>query len=215
MNINNFLSFQFQVHGNSGYEGIAGSLDVFLTFIESLSGKSGGDIFTLIMPGITAMNNIHPVLVHFPIALLISFFIVDFMGVVFKKSTWRDIASGLLYLGTISALCAVIAGFIAADSVAHGENVHAIMDRHKILGLSVLSLAFVLSGWRLLAGGKIKGEINFLYLFLSATLSILITLGADMGGLMVYKYGVSVETAEAAETGTENAFQEHSHNHSH
>ncbi len=210
MNVNNFLFFQ--IHGNSGHEGIAGSIDVFLTFLETLSGKSGGDIFTLIMPGITAMNNIHPLLVHFPIALLISFFMVDFMGSVFKKTNWRGIASGLLYLGTISALFAVIAGFIAADSVAHGENVHAIMDRHKTLGLSVLSLAFILSSWRLLAGGKIKGEVNFLYLFLSAILSILITLGADMGGLMVYKFGVSVK---AAEIDTENAFQEHSHNHSH
>ena len=210
MNVNNFLSFQ--VHGNSGHEGIAGSIDVFLIFLETLSGKSGIEIFTLIMPGITAMDNIHPLLVHFPIALLISFFMVDFIGSVFKKENWRDLASGLLYLGTITALFAVIAGFIAADSVAHAENVHAIMDRHKMLGLSVLSLAFVLSSWRLLAGGKIKGDINFLYLFLSAILSILITLGADMGGLMVYKYGVSVE---AAETGTENAFQEHSHNHSH
>lgn len=212
MNVNNFLSFQ--IHGNSGHEGIAGSIDVFLIFLETLSGKSGDDIFSLIMPGITAMNNIHPLLVHFPIALLISFFIVDFMGSVFKKIHWRNLASGLLYLGTITTLFAVIAGFIAADSIAHGENVHAIMDKHKMLGLSVLSLAFVLSSWRLLAGGKIKGEINFLYLFLSAILSILITLGADMGGLMVYKFGVSVKAVETS--ADENAFQEHSHhNHSH
>ncbi len=210
MNINNFLSFQ--VHGSSGHNDVAGNIDVFLTFLESLSGKSGVDIFTLIMPGITAMDNIHPLFVHFPIALLISFFIVDFMGSVFKKTNWRDIASGLLYLGTISALFAVIAGFIAEDSVAHGGNVHAIMERHETLGVSVLSLAFILSSWRLLAGGKIKGELNFLYLFLSAILSILISLGADLGGLMVYKYGVSVK---AIETGTENAAHEHSHNHSH
>ena len=212
MNVNNFLSFQ--IHGNSEHEGISGSINVFLTFLETLAEKSGIEIFRLIMPGITAMDNIHPLLVHFPIALLISFFMVDFMGTVLKKTNWRDIASGLLYLGTISALFAVIAGFIAADSVVHGENVHAIMGKHKTLGLSVLSLAFVLSSWRLLAGGKIKGEVNFLYLFLSAILSILITLGADMGGLMVYKFGVSVEAVEIS--AEENAFQEHSHhNHSH
>ena len=212
MNVNNFLSFQ--IHGNSGHEGIAGSINFFLTFLETLPGKSIVEIFSLIMPGITAMDNIHPLVVHFPVALLISFFIVDSMGSVFKKTNWRDLASGLLYLGTVSALFAVIAGFIAADSVAHGENVHAIMDRHKILGLSVLSLAFVLSSWRLLAGGNIRGEVNFLYLFLSAILFILITLGADMGGLMVYKFGVSVKAAEIS--AEENAFQEHSHhNHSH
>lgn len=207
MNVNNFLSFQ--VHGNAGHSGgIADSVDAFLGFLESLSGKSIGDIFTQIMPGISAMDNIHPLLVHFPIALLISFFLLDFIGSILKKANMRDVAGYLLYLGTFSALCAVIAGFIAADSVAHGGNVHAIMERHKTFGLSVLSLATLLSTWRLLARGKIKGEINIFYLFLSAILSILISLGADLGGLMVYKYGVSVE---AAKEGMKEAFHEHSH----
>jgi len=211
MNVNNLLSFQ--VHGNSGHNSdIAGNIEVFLTFLQNLSGKSLTDIFALIMPGITEMTNVHPLLVHFPIAFLSSFFIIDFMGSVLKKTNWRTVASGLLYLGTVSVLFAVIAGFIAADSVSHAKNVHVIMERHKILGLSVLSLAFILSGWRLLTREQIKGVANIFHLILSALLSILITLGADLGGLMVYKYGVSVETTMDK---MEDAFQEHSHNHNH
>lgn len=206
MNVVNFLSFQ--VHGSSGHDGVAGNVETFLTFLESLSGKSSGEVFTQILPGVSAMNNIHPMLVHFPIGLLISFFLLDFFGSVLKKTNWREAASFLLYLGTIGAIFTVIAGFMAADSVAHGDNVHAIMERHKTLGISVLSLSVFLSLWRWLAKGEIKGEINILYLILSAILCVLISLGADLGGLMVYKHGVAVE-AVAVEM--EDAFQEHSH----
>ena len=206
MNTLSFLSFQ--VHGSSGSGGIVTTIDDFLTFIETLSDKSLTEIFTIMMPGITAMSNVHPLVVHFPIALLLSFFVVDFFGSIFRKQHWRTVASGLLYLGTISIACAVFAGFLAADSVAHDETIHAIIEQHEMLGLASLSLAVLLSLWRLLAKGILGGIVNILYLLLSALLSVFIILGADLGGLMVYKHGVSVETIKSIQTPD---FQEHSH----
>lgn len=211
--MNNFLSFQ--VHGNAGNGGIVGILDAFLAFVEGLSGKSAAEVFAELMPGIAALDNLHPLLVHFPIALLSCFFLLDFFGTVFKKTLWRDIAGGFLYLGTLFAVFTVMAGFMAEESVPHGGNVHEIMERHEMLGISVLSLAAFLSIWRWLAHGKIKGEVNIFYLLLSAVLCVLLALGADLGGLMVYKYGVAVEAAATAD-GMEEAFKEHDHSgHSH
>lgn len=206
--INKLLSFQ--IHSGSEHEGIASRLDIFLAFLDTLSGKSLTEIFGLILPGVTVMENIHPLVVHFPIALLINFFVVDFLGSVLTKDHWRRVASGFLYLGTFSALCAVLAGFIAEKSIAHGGNVHEIMETHQLFGLSILFLAILLSGWRFFSGGVIKGEINIFYMMLSGILSALIVIGADMGGLMVYKYGVSVE---AVKINSKTSFQEHQHNH--
>ncbi|MCK4492881.1 MAG: DUF2231 domain-containing protein [Methylococcales bacterium] len=211
MNTLSFLSFQ--VHGSSGSSGIAATIEGFLTFIETLSDKSLTEIFAIMMPGITAMSNIHPLVVHFPIALLLSFFLVDFIGSILKKQNWRTVASGLLYLGTISIALAIMAGLLAARSVTHDETIHAIIEQHEMFGFGALFLACVLSGWRLLAKGIIVGEVNILYVLLSAVLSVLIILGADLGGLMVYKHGVSVDAVKIDES---NDFQEHSHhNHTH
>ena len=211
MNTLSFLSFQ--IHGGSGSGGIVATIDDFLTFIETLSDKSLTEIFAIMMPGITAMSNVHPLVVHFPIAFLLSFFLVDLIGSVFKKQHWRTVASGLLYLGTISITLAVMAGFLAASSVTHDETIHSIIEQHEMLGITSLSLALILSLWRLLTKGMVIGVANVLHLFLSAVLFVLIILGADLGGLMVYKHGVSVEAVTIEES---QDFQEHSHhNHTH
>ncbi|MFW5444041.1 MAG: DUF2231 domain-containing protein [Methylococcaceae bacterium] len=212
IDVNDFLSFQ--VHGSAGGhkagDGIAGGVEALLTFLEGLVGLEPSEMFFAIFPGISAMANIHPVLVHFPIAFIISFFIIDLVGSIINNDNWRRLAAGLLYLGVISAAAAVVAGLMAAGSVDHGENVHLIMNKHKSFGFSVLGLSIVLALWRLLSGSVIKGVNNLLFLTFAALLNILIMLGADLGGLMVYKHGVAVEAVEVTSM---DYFHEHTHTH--
>jgi len=111
--MNNFLSFQ--IHGGADHGGgIAESVSSLLAFFEDLSTQGPGDIFSSIMPGIAGMNNIHPLLVHFPIAFLSAFFVLDLVGTLAKKPQWRSVASWFLYFGTVAAVFTVIAGLIAA-----------------------------------------------------------------------------------------------------
>ncbi len=211
--MNNFLSFQ--VHGGAGpghkaHDGVAGDVEALLTFLESLIGLSPSEMFSAIMPGISSLANIHPLVVHFPIAFLLAFFLMDLLGTVFKKNNWRELATGLLYLGTISAALAVTFGLIAESTVDHGENVHLILERHEFFGFSVLCLSITLSIWRLISSEITKGLANVVFILLAGLLNILMMLGADLGGLMVYKYGVAVEAVELT---TMDYFQEHTHSH--
>jgi uncharacterized membrane protein len=193
--MNNLLSFQIHGGGDHG-GGIVESVSSLLAFFENFSTQRPGDIFSSIMPGIAGMDNIHPLLVHFPIAFLSAFFALDLVATRAKKTRWRSVASWFLYFGTIAALFTVIAGFIAAGSVAHGDDVHEIMVRHEHFGVSVLSLALALSAWRLKSGALIRGGANSFFLLLSALLCVLMMLGADLGGLMVYHYGVAVKAVQ-------------------
>jgi uncharacterized membrane protein len=187
-------SLSFQIHGGADHGGgPAESLGDVLAVFDNLSILGSGELFSMLMPGIASMENIHPLLVHFPIALLSVFFVLDLLGTLTKKQHWRGIASSFLYLGTLAAAFTVMAGFLAADTVAHGGNVHAIMEKHEDLGMAILSLATALSAWRLKHKGLFQGYINAVFLALSALLCVLIVLGADLGGLMVYRYGVAVK----------------------
>jgi len=208
VDMNNLLSFQ--IHGGAGHDGgIADSIASLLAFFEELSAHDSADIFSTLMPGIANMDNIHPMLVHFPIAFLSAFFVLDMLGTLAKKPNWRNVASWLLYFGTVAAVFTVTAGFIAAGSVAHGVEVHAIIERHEHFGVTVLSLAILLSAWRLKSGGVIQGGANSFFLILAALLCVFMMLGADLGGLMVYHYGVSVDAAMAPVDG--NMDQQHHH----
>jgi uncharacterized membrane protein len=210
IDMNNFLPFQ--IHGGADQGGgIADSVASLLTFFEDVSTHDSAGIFSALMPGISSMENIHPLLVHFPIAFLSTFFVLDVAGTLAKKQHWRNVAGCLLYLGAVAAIFTVTAGFIAAGSVPHGADVHAIMERHEHLGISVLTLAALLSVWRMGSGGVIRGGANSFFLILAGLLCVLMALGADLGGLMVYKYGVAVKAVQVPAADV----HEHEHNHAH
>jgi hypothetical protein len=63
-------------------------------------------------------------------------------------------------------------------------------------------LAAMLSAWRA-KSGEIKGVgANTFFLLLSALLCVFMAFGADLGGLMVYKYGVAVQAVEIPDAET-------------
>jgi uncharacterized membrane protein len=182
------------VHGG-GDGGLVGSLAELLAFFEGLLQLEPAEFFAGLMPGIAALPNVHPLLVHFPIALLTSFFLLDLLGSLMKRQEIRRTASWFLYLGAALSLFTVAAGLIAAGSVPHGDDVHEIMEHHEHLAITVLSLASALSVWRWIGKGVIEGAANRLHLLLAAILTGLLAFTADLGGLMVYKFGVGVAAA--------------------
>ncbi|MGR8941577.1 MAG: DUF2231 domain-containing protein [Gammaproteobacteria bacterium] len=213
-----FNSLTFMIHGGADHGGgVAETVAAVLSFLEKLAGMEPPEIFAAVLPGIAAMQNIHPLLVHFPIAFLSAFFVLDLAGTVFAKPSWRAVAGWLLYLGAVASIFTATAGFIASESVPHGSDVHDIMENHEHFGIVVVILALLLSAWRLFKRGVIEGAANSLFLIVSAIMCGIMMLGADLGGLMVYRHGVGVSavpvSAEAVMHHHEGDAHEHSHEH--
>lgn len=172
-----------------------------------------GELLPTLFPGLAAMPNWHPLVVHFPIALLSCYFLLDLAATLTGKAAWCHVAGGLLYLGTLFAAVAVALGFQAAASVAHSAAVHPILTEHYEHGVEVLGMAVLLSLWWWLqtrrAATKPTDNLSriatLLRLTLAAVMVAVMAHGADMGGLMVYGHGVGVQAME----------HEHSHDHEH
>ena len=198
----NYLSFS--IHGNAdGHNELLETLTNLLAFFDGSATTGGGTNGSNFLEGIAALANIHPLLVHFPIAFLSLFVAIDLIGTATKKSELRKFAGNLLYLGTLFAGLTVWAGMHAAETVPHGHNVHDIMERHEHLGISILGLSLALSAWRLRRPVEGFGIYNVLSIILAGVLIA----GADLGGLMVYKYGVAVQAVTVS--------PEDSHHHEH
>ena len=151
------------------------------------------DLLSTTFPGFSEMANIHPLFVHFPVALLNSFFLIELLGVLLKKGEIRIAATWMLYLGTLGALGTVLTGLWAASTVPHSDVVHSIIARHRNFGITVLVLGTVLSIWRIIAHGRFSRKGQVVHIVITFIMVATLGFGADLGGLMVYKYGVAVK----------------------
>ena len=158
-------------------------------------------LVSTMFPGVAAMGNIHPLFVHYPIALLSAFLLCEALGALFGCDRLRTAATWMLYLGTLGAVAAVIAGFLGAEKVAHTAEVHEILERHQYLGLVVLALAVFLSAWRTLVGASFSCKAQFIHIAAGAVMVGVMVFGADLGGLMVYKHGVATVFTRDAQGG--------------
>lgn len=56
-----------------------------------------------LFPALRAMHNSHPLLLHFPIALFMTACVIQAIVVLGRREPLQPFASGLLYLGALSA----------------------------------------------------------------------------------------------------------------
>jgi len=62
--------------------------------------------------------NLHPLIVHFPIAWLIAALVVDLVSLVLPRATWAETTAACLYpAGAVSAIAAYLSGRQAAAAV--------------------------------------------------------------------------------------------------
>ncbi len=150
----------------------------------------------------TALPNLHPALVHFPIALLVTAFAVDVACVVLRRQRWLDRAATLLYaLGALAAGATYLSGENAAESLINVPNAAqtAIYDHEDAAFLTLVFFAVVavmrLLVWyrdRLAAERTPLGPLRVLVLAAALAGQLLIARTADKGGALVYKHGVAV-----------------------
>ncbi|MDD5036655.1 MAG: DUF2231 domain-containing protein [Methylococcaceae bacterium] len=186
-----------RVHGGGDDAAGGGLLALLDHLLESISQGADSGSSLQLFPGIQALGmNVHPMFVHFPIAFLSVFFLLEMLGCVLRRERLRLLAGAMLYCGTAGAVLAATAGLYAANTVSHGQTVHEILEWHERLGLTVTFLALILSAWRMATTAVFSAMAQALYLFLTFTMTLCMVLGADLGGLMVYQHGVAVKSLQ-------------------
>ena len=142
----------------------------------------------ILLPGVQHLQNIHPLVVHFPIAFLVGAALFYFLSWIFRNQTFATTAFLLVILGTLAAGAAVGTGLYAEEGVMVSRSVREhLLEPHETVMLVTLGLSIVLGVWALIARPfPKKGKWVFLLLFL--VLLGIMTVGADYGARMVYDY---------------------------
>lgn len=137
----------------------------------------------------------HPVFVHFTIALTSASLIFDALGFLLNKDSltaaggWTLVGSAVMTLMTIST------GLTSSTRapIEEGEA-RSFLRAHMALGLIFFGLLVAVTFWRVSLWQNGLG-ISWLYLASLAVVALVMTMQGYLGGELVYRYGVEVEQA--------------------
>lgn len=140
--------------------------------------------------------DLHPKVIHFPIALLFTYAILDILGIILKKEFLLKTAFLLLSLGVVSAFIAVITGNQAAEAFPDWETGSIeVLNMHQTFASIIMwgSTLFLILRTALVAKKKFSGWIRYLFLLFSLSLFFLIYKTGEYGWEMVTKYGIGTD----------------------
>jgi uncharacterized membrane protein len=156
-----------------------------------------GVLMQTLFPGIHAMDNVHPLLVHFPIALFVLAFVFQGIVVFGKRDTLQKFSSGLLYLGVLMAAPTLVAGWLASDQAEKLPGYTPTIDRvetiHSALMFVVGGLGLLLAILTYLKRRNLSRKTQWVLFGGLLVLVTLLGIGADRGGQLVYQFGVGGE----------------------
>ena len=136
------------------------------------------------------MESLHPLIVHFPIALLLTALLLDLLALAMKRPALHRVALWNLSLGTLGAAAAVFTGLRAAEVAKHSFEIWQIMELHERLGITTLILGLMACGLRLFKRDQLSPRLRFFSLILMVAFAGTVSYGAYLGGRMVYVFGV-------------------------
>ena len=138
-----------------------------------------------------SLETIHPLIVHFPIALLLTAVGLDLVAMIGKWPTLHRVALWNLGLGAVGAGLAVWTGLEASEVAKHTFESYQVMELHRKLGLSTLILSGLLLAWRLIKRDRLTPRARLWLLPLMLAMVGTVSYGAYLGGRLVYEFGVA------------------------
>ena len=159
------------------------------------------------LEGLKTLPNLHPLWVHFPIALLPMSLLLSV--VTLWKGSLYSAVRWLLGASAASASLAVWSGLGAESGMPHNEAIHSLMESHELVGWIVLGGCFLMFGWSLWRDEDDKPRANYGFLVGLVLLNLVLVQQADLGGRMVYTHGAGVAPMMEKMSG-----EGHSHSHS-
>jgi uncharacterized membrane protein len=134
-------------------------------------------------------SHLHPMLVHFPIALVAVGFIADFVYVVIRKENcFSKMGFYLLFAGTIAAVATFLSGMLFTSEMAGAAG--AVRETHEVFAWVTVILLLITSILRIytLARKTESNQTRWLILILYFLTAVSVSITGFYGGTLVYNY---------------------------
>jgi uncharacterized membrane protein len=155
------------------------------------------------LPPWPGWDGLHPLVIHFPIALVLVAPVFVLLAIVLPRHTTFLAMSALLLLalGTVAAFVAVETGEAAAELVTRTDAINQVLERHAELAetarnvLAVLTLLYAVVVFlpfrvKALDRATYRAVAHTVFLVLMLGAGVLVANAAHQGGLLVHQLGV-------------------------
>lgn len=138
---------------------------------------------------------LHPLIVHFAIALLSVAVMSDLLFLVTKKNDFWQISNFLLIIGTIGAIAAVLTGIQAQKQISVSPDLEGLVRSHENSGKLTMLIFIAYTGLRLvLQKLRLFDTVwKWVYYITGIIALILLFRTGLLGGEMVYIHGIGIE----------------------
>lgn len=150
------------------------------------------------------LASLHPKVVHFAVALLLTYVLLEVLYFIFKKDFLNKSATLILFLGILGALASLITGnqaFHYAEYLFDNYDVKipfGLIDEHEQYAqittfwfVGILFIRFFLN-----VKNKFKGWLQIIVLLLAIIGTYFVYETGEHGGELVYKHGVGTKVIE-------------------
>lgn len=143
------------------------------------------------------MSPLHPVFVHFPVALFSVALVADLIGRLREGAVANTLGFWCLLLAALGGIGAVASGTLDMFHADLAMATHGFVHLHRDIGLVLLALLIFLAVWRgwIWRREGAFGRVGWPYLFTMTAAFALLTFQGWFGGQLVYGLGAGVAAA--------------------
>jgi uncharacterized membrane protein len=148
------------------------------------------------------MDTLHPIVVHFVIAMGLITFVFDLIGVLTRRSALFEVSFWNLLFATAAIFVAIIFGQVEAGLANPYGASRDILNLHSTIGWSLAGVLSLMSGWRYVIRSKDPQQLPLAFLGAGGLLSALIVVQVTLGNQLIWVYGLhTVPVVQAMRAG--------------
>ncbi|MDB9527512.1 DUF2231 domain-containing protein [Oscillatoria sp. CS-180] len=146
-------------------------------------------------------DTIHPIVVHFVIAMFLFAVLCDVIAYFTKNVRLYEVSWWNMVFATVSIFIAIIFGQLEAGLATPYAAAAADLNLHTLLGWSLSGLLATITGWRYIIRLRNANSLPKAYLGLNAVLTVLVLFQIYLGDKLVWVYGLHTEPVVEAGRG--------------
>ncbi|MCM0589372.1 MAG: DUF2231 domain-containing protein [Gloeotrichia echinulata IR180] len=147
-------------------------------------------------------DTMHPIVVHFVIAMVLFAFFCDVVGYFTRNPRLFEVSWWNMCIATVAIFVAIIFGQFEAGLAQPYDVAKSALNVHTLIGWSLSGIIAAITAWRFVIRTRNPQKISIYYLGAGLILTVIVGVQVYLGDQLVWVYGLhTVPVVEAIKDG--------------